>query len=225
VLASVVNPADHRLEIGRPATGGSGYGVVELRFDPPVDQVLVHCWQQEGGQVSVLSGGTVVATAPVPSKPDVLQFAGSLDSVRIDGTFVAVESVCFTPGWTCVPFEAASFPQGSTGDQSYAGLTVSSPSAMTVTGDELWVDPVTFVWNLGGGIFPPIPVNLAVITVRLPQPVTRIQFRVTADCMVWVRGTARTSSECRQRPGRPSRSPPGTASSTGSCCSHRHRSG
>ena len=188
VIASVVNPADRRLEIGRRATGGSGHGVVELRFDPPVDQVLVHCWQDEGGQISVLSGGTVLASAPVPRKPDVVRFAGSLDTVRIDGTFVAVERICFTPGWTCVPFKAASFPQGSTGDQSYAGLTISSPAAMTVTGGELRVDPVTFVWSLGGGIFPPIPVTLAVITVRLPQPVTRVRFRVTADCLVWVTG-------------------------------------
>jgi hypothetical protein len=188
VIASGVNPADHRLEIGRTVTGGSGYGVVELRFDPPVEQVLVHCWQQEGGAISVLSGGSVVASAPVPRKPDVVRFAGLLDTVRIDGTWVTVDRVCFTPGWTCVPFEAASFPQGSTGDQSYAGLTISSPSPMRVTGNELWVDPSTFVWYLGGGIFPPIPVTLSLITVRLPQPVTRVRFRVTADCLVWVTG-------------------------------------
>ena len=196
VLASAVNPADHGLAIGRRASGGAGAGAVELRFDPPVDQVLVHCHQEEAGRVSVLSGGTVVATAPVPREPDVLRFSGSFDAVRVEGSLVAVERVCFTPGWTCVPFEAASFPQGSTGDQSYAGLTVSSPSAMTVTGDQLWVDPVTFVWNLGG-IFAPVPVTLSMVSVRLPQPVTRVRFRPAADCTVWVTGN---SEEVAQLP-------------------------
>lgn len=164
-----------------------GFGVVELSFAPPVDVVFVHCHTGEGGLVSILRDGVTVASAWIPSAPDGVRLVGPLDTVRIEGQRVSVERVCFTPGWTCVPFEKASFPQGSSGEQSYAGLTVASPSAMTVVGNELRVDPVTFVWNLGGPL-PPISATLSVIIIRLPEPVTRIRLRVLTDCAVWLTG-------------------------------------
>lgn len=164
-----------------------GFGAVELRFSPPVDVVIVHCHTGEGGMVSILRGGVTVASASVPTDPDGVRLVGPLDTVRIEGTWVWVERVCFSPGWTCVPFEETNFPQGSSGEQSYAGLTVASPAVMTVVGDELRVDPVTFVWNLGGPL-PPIPVTLSVIIIRLPEPVTRIRLRVLTGCAVWVTG-------------------------------------
>jgi hypothetical protein len=180
--------ADHHLLVGTTAAGRAAHGVAELRFDPPVDWLRVRCSTAEAGTLTVLREGGTVARLPVPRKGADLVVTGTIDTVRVEGTLTTVERICFTPGWTCVPFQEASFPQGSTGEQSYAGLTVYSCSAMQVVGDELWVDPVSLTWPIPGGIVPQQPSTVAVISVRLPQPVTRVRFRVTADCLAWVGG-------------------------------------
>jgi hypothetical protein len=188
VLPSNADPADHRLEIGVTPTLHSSFGTIELHFGPPVDWVRVRCSTREGGAVTALRDGATVAAAFVPKQAAAVDLAGDIDAVRVEGTEVTVEQLCFKPGWTCVPFEAASFPQGSTEEQSYAGLKVYSCAPMHVTADELWVDPVDVILP-GGGINPkPIAAHVALISVRLPQPVTRLRFRVTQDCQVWVGG-------------------------------------
>jgi hypothetical protein len=49
--------------------------------------------------------------------------------------------VCYLPGWTCTRFDEATFPAGSTGVVSYAGLEVRSRGEMVVTGGVLVIGP------------------------------------------------------------------------------------
>ena len=187
---------DLYLEVGRKA-GKPAFGTVELRFDPPVDKVWVTCWTGEGGRITLLREDAVIAILPVPRKEDRIAFTANADTVRIEGTLVTVEKVCFTPGWTCIPFDEGSFPQGSTGTVSYAGLGLSSRAVLRVTGDELWADPVSFRWPIGG-IIPQQPITMAVIAVTLPQPVTRLPVPRHRRLRSVVVGTESRSPRCRR---------------------------
>ncbi|WP_066376323.1 hypothetical protein [Herbidospora mongoliensis] len=184
VVGSAADPTDRFLAIGRPTGSSGAYGAVELRFDPPVDKVMVHCLTQEGGTVSILRDGTAIASSPIPRDRGPIALTGPLDTLRVEGSFVTLTSVCFTPGWTCVPFEEASFPQGGTGEQTYAGLILTSFAPMRVIGDELRVPPAA----PSPDSIPPGGGPMAVVEVRLPQPVTRIRFRVSTDCLVQITG-------------------------------------
>ena len=57
----------------------------------------------------------------------------------IDGTLVKIVEVCYVPDWTCVQFDAATFPQDSTGQLSYAGVTIDSGAIMRVDANHVLV--------------------------------------------------------------------------------------
>ena len=68
-----------------------------------------------------------------------IRFHGEIDHVDIEGSTITLYELCFVPGWTCAGFVAASFPQRSTGKQTYAGLAFESAGLMTVKNDVLVV--------------------------------------------------------------------------------------
>ena len=105
--------------------------------------MLVTGFTREGGVVKAMRHGAVVAQVPIPGKRDVMALTGEIDSVSIAGTLVLVERLCFTPGWTCVPWDAKSFPGGN-GQQTYAGLRLFSFSQMEVDAGTVYVEPVSF---------------------------------------------------------------------------------
>jgi len=121
----------------------NGSGTVTLGFEPAVERVWVHCRTDEGGEVEVWSRGKLLGSAWVPhgQSAGVIDFSGEIDTIVIKGSLVYCHRVCFLPGWTCVDFDEQSFPQQSTGRQSYAGLYWDTPGTMLVTNGQLKVEP------------------------------------------------------------------------------------
>lgn len=126
----------HHLGVGFTPSGELGHGTATVHLDGPVERIILHCDTVEGAHVAVLRDGHVVDEARVViGAPDPYAFDGDFDAIRVSGTGARVHRICFWPGWVCTGFEAASFPQRSTGEQSYAGLTLQSAGRMEVTAD------------------------------------------------------------------------------------------
>jgi hypothetical protein len=89
----------------------------------------------------VRGNGAVLGTATLDHKIRKYQFTGGVDRVEITGTLVSVFELCFIPGWVCIQFDAQSFPKGSTGSVSYAGMALVSDGSMSVDSGTLEVDP------------------------------------------------------------------------------------
>jgi hypothetical protein len=124
------------LGVGLDAPGKATQGETTVHFEGRVETVVVHCDTIEAGFIEALLNDDVVADAAVRGRDrGPFRFQGSIDAVRIHGSGVRVQRICFWPGWTCTGFEAATFPQGSTGEQRYAGLTHQSGGKMKVTSD------------------------------------------------------------------------------------------
>src|SRR5262249_62001380 len=96
---------------------------------------------REAGSITVRRGGIIAAQVPLTQKPRKQQFSGGVDQVDIQGALAVVYELCFTPGWSCIHFEAQTFPQAHSGEVSYAGVTLVSDGAMTVDVDTLEIDP------------------------------------------------------------------------------------
>jgi hypothetical protein len=128
-----------RLDLG--TVPGGGAGKVAINFDQSADSVWVTAIAQEAGTITARQAGTVLQTVPIDHKQRRYQFTGGVDQIEITGTLVSVFQLCFMPGWTCVQFDAKTFPQGSIGTVSYAGVTVVSAGAMSVDGGVLEVEP------------------------------------------------------------------------------------
>ena len=122
-------------------------GEVKLTFDPPVEHVWVRLRTDEGGEVQLWYQGQKTASRWIArngGKVQEFEFISNADAVVVRGWWVYWYNVCFLPGWTCVGFEAASFPQDSTGRQTYAGVDFETQGTMSVDGDTLIVTaPVT----------------------------------------------------------------------------------
>ena len=110
-------------------------------FDPLVDAVWVTAEQHEFGVIRVYKDGAQVTQLPIDRAPKRLRFAGGVDRVEISGIQVQVHEICFTPGWTCVEFDAANFPQNTTNEISYAGLLLGTTASVSVTDGVLHVVP------------------------------------------------------------------------------------
>lgn len=131
-----------RLDLGDFASGG-GSGSVVFTFDPPADAAWVTAEAREAGWINATREGATIAKLRIERKANRQEINGGVDRIEISGVLVAVHELCFAPGWTCVHFEAASFPQGRTGRVDYAGLTLMSEGAMAVDVDTLEVEPPT----------------------------------------------------------------------------------
>lgn len=130
--------AIHSIRLGAP---GSGAGTVRFTFDPPVEEVWITGEAQEAGSVKVYREGAVTAQESLGRINGAHHFTGGIDQVEVAGMLATLSKLCFLPGWTCVHFEEQSFPQGSTGDVSYAGLKLASSGKMTVDAGMLEVVP------------------------------------------------------------------------------------
>ena len=170
------------LRIGQRADGRSANGEVTLHFEPPIEWLRVRCSTREGGRISAYRRGVQVSQQVVPDRGRV-ELTTEMDEIRISGSLVDVSEVCFLPGWTCLTFDAQSFPQGSTDRQSYAGVWLSSFCTMNVADNELVVEPPCK--PIAGALIPgfagPIDTRLWLnfLTVELPQPVTRVRIDLT----------------------------------------------
>ncbi|WP_250280079.1 hypothetical protein [Frankia sp. Cppng1_Ct_nod] len=132
-----VRVAAHRLALGRPAGGGSG--TVTFRFEPPLDAVWVTASAREAGRVVARAQGTEIGRRTLTATPASYQFSGGVDELVLTGTLAVVDGLCFVPGWTCVHFDAASFPPAGSGTLSYAGLHLQSTATMSVAAGVLEV--------------------------------------------------------------------------------------
>ena len=56
----------------------------------------------------------------------------AITAVTINGRGVTLSQICVTPGWTCVEFDPNTFPQTSTGTQTYQGMQFISDGVMSV---------------------------------------------------------------------------------------------
>jgi hypothetical protein len=161
---SAIPKSSQALRLGAKGTGRSLHGTATLTFTGPVDRAWVHGYTEEAGTVTARLGGATVGVQRLARTEKVLVIPGPVDELVIDGTLVVVSEVCFLPDWTCTHFEAASFPQDSTGRQSYAGLELESAGTMRVDNGVLSVR------------------TPAALTVYFPRPVTRV--RLAADAAV-----------------------------------------
>ncbi|HWO19262.1 MAG TPA: hypothetical protein VNO30_10815 [Kofleriaceae bacterium] len=176
-----------RLELGDFASG-RGTGSLVFTFDPPADAVWVTAEAREAGRITATYRGAILATVPLERRVTRHEINGGIDRIAIEGVLASVYSLCFTPGWTCLHFEAASFPRGQTGRIEYAGVTLMSEGVMAVDVDTLVVDPpappprlehdlsrreivagVGRVWRRGS------QAELATVTIEFPRPVTRVR--------------------------------------------------
>lgn len=131
-----------RLEIGDFSTG-QGTGTVIFTFDPPADAVWVTADAQEAGWITATREGSIIAKKVIDRKATRQEFNGGIDQIEIIGVLTRIHELCFTPGWTCVNFEEASFRNGQTGSIEYAGLELMSEGLMSVDAGTLEVEPAT----------------------------------------------------------------------------------
>jgi hypothetical protein len=129
-----------RLDLGDFARHG-GWGSLVFNFDPPADAVWVTAEAREAGWITATREGAVLSKVQIAGDSTRHEFNGGVDRIEIDGCLARVHKLCFTPGWTCVHFESASFPHGKTGRVDYAGLTLRSEGVMAVDLDTLEVEP------------------------------------------------------------------------------------
>jgi hypothetical protein len=125
------------VKLGDRAPGRKQNGQATVTFNGPVDRVWIRGTTDEQATVTAqLAGNTVDVETMRPGMRHV-ELQGPLDGITIDGTLVNIFEVCYVPDWTCIRFEAATFPQDSTGQQSYAGVTLDSGGAMRVDANDL----------------------------------------------------------------------------------------
>lgn len=160
----------------------SGHGTVIFTFDPPVDAVWITGNQQEAGFIKVSRDGISRPKVYLERKISTLQFTGGIDQVEVSGLLASLYKLCFLPGWSCIHFEAESFPQGKSGEISYAGLMLVSGGVMTVVAGMLEIDHLE--------LSPPVH-N---ITVVFPRPVTRV--RITLGSSAYVEAFAGSEQVC-----------------------------
>jgi hypothetical protein len=142
VRAQALDPDDHFLAIGERANGLSSTGAVRFRFEPPVERLTAYCATREGGMARAFRLGQLIDQRAIPAaRRFQVDFAAEIDELELQGTLLSLSHVCFLPGWTCVGFDAASFPQRSTGRQSYAGIQLETTGQMSVADGVLSVVP------------------------------------------------------------------------------------
>ena len=95
---------------------------------------------REAATITARGGGAVIGTTPIGHSAKKYPFSGGIDQVEIVGNLASVLQLCFLPGWTCVGFDAQTFPQGATGSVSYAGVTLVTTGTMSVDTGTLEVD-------------------------------------------------------------------------------------
>jgi hypothetical protein len=110
-------------------------------FDPPVDAVWLTAEQREFGRIRAFRAGAQASEVIIGRGSRRYRFGGGIDRIEVDGVLVTLHEICFTPGWTCVAFEASSFPQDTTGEITYAGLRLGTTASMSVTDGVLHVVP------------------------------------------------------------------------------------
>jgi hypothetical protein len=169
-----------RLELGDLARGDA-WGSLVFTFDPPADAVWVTAEARETGWITATREGTILAKVPIERKATRAEFNGGVDRIVIDGALASVHKLCFTPGWTCVHFEAASFPHGQTGRVDYAGLALMSEGVMAVDVDTLEVEPPASTPLMIGMIYPdPGSLAMRVDARGLSRAVTSTSSAMTA---------------------------------------------
>lgn len=141
VTVAAANANRRRLLLG-DFTSNSGAGRVVFEFAPPVDAVWITAEAREGGRITALRDGAVIGSAPLQQKEQRAEFNGGIDRLAVDGTLTTVHALCFTPGWTCVSFNAA-FPPPQAGSTVYAGLRFQSHGSMAIVQGQLQVDAPT----------------------------------------------------------------------------------
>jgi hypothetical protein len=148
VTVAAANATRKCLLLGNFA-GNNGTGRVVFDFNPPVDAVWITAETREGGRITALREGAVVGIAPLQQKEQREEFNGGIDRLEVDGVLATIHTLCFTPGWTCVSFNAA-FPQPQAGSTVYTGLRFQSDGSMAVLQNQLQVDAPT---RLTGNLF------------------------------------------------------------------------
>lgn len=126
-----------------------GHGAVSFLFEPPVDAVWVTVLQREAGKVTAWRESTIIDQRLISRGVKKIGFSGGIDRLDIEGTAVSIYSLCFLPGWTCVTFDAKSFPKPRSGTISYAGVTLSSQGKMLVRNGTLEVNAPTLLSKVG----------------------------------------------------------------------------
>ena len=127
------------LRLGAAVIGRRLQGTATIGFTGPVDRAWVRGRAEEVGTVTARLMGRTVDEQPLTHQDGVVELAGPIDEVTIDGSLVVVTELCFLPDWTCLSFAGSSFPQGTTGRQSYTGVIVESAGTMRVDDDLLTV--------------------------------------------------------------------------------------
>lgn len=120
------------IRLGAPIIGRGRQGSAFVTFTGPVDHVWVSGRADEVGTVTARLDGRIVGRQSLPHQDGRLELVGPIDELAIDGSLVVVSEICFLPDWTCLYFDAASFPQNTTARQSYAGVVLESAGTMRV---------------------------------------------------------------------------------------------
>ena len=110
-----------------------------MAFTRPVDRVWINGTTDEQATITAQLAGNTVDVATMRQGRRTVELQGPLNRVVIDGTLVKIVEVCYVPDWTCVQFDAATFPQDSTGQRSYAGVTIDSGGTMRVDANHVLV--------------------------------------------------------------------------------------
>ncbi len=138
VTVVAANTSRKRLLLGNFASK-NGAGRVVFKFEPPVDAVWITAETREGGHITALREGSIIGIASLQQKEQRESFNGGIDRLEVDDVLATIHALCFTPGWTCVSFNAA-FPQPQAGSTVYAGLRFQSDGSMAVVHNQLHVD-------------------------------------------------------------------------------------
>lgn len=72
-----------------------------------------------------------------------MELSDDFDEVEVHGTLIYFGAVCFLLGWTCVTFDAATFPQNSTGCISYVEVDLETAGQMSVAVGVLSAKPAS----------------------------------------------------------------------------------
>ncbi|KRH99720.1 hypothetical protein [Curvibacter sp. PAE-UM] len=169
--------ATRSIRLGQTGAGG-GVGTITLRFNPPVESVWVTGEAMEAGSITAKLDGATIARATLLRKTSTHQFTGGIDQIEVNGMHASLTKLCFLPGWSCVHFEAQTFPQGRTGEVSYAGVKLVSDGVMTVDAGMLEVTSPMIALPL---MWLEIARNFAVKGLRLMSTMGRQPIRAESE--------------------------------------------